>query len=251
MSERLSLAVASLFLLAPTVALGQVDEDVLQQARARFEAGEAAYESGDAAAALDAFTEAHAMMEGHPNQGMILFNIARCQDDLGQHAEAIASYRRFLEEAPQNAPNRNVALERITLLEARVSEAPAETAATTEATPDATATTTGGGGGGIHPVGPILIGVGGAAILAGAIIGAYGLAERGDVLSQCDGTVCPPEVEARAAELETLGIAADALLWPGIVIAAAGAVLTIVLTEDGADTEVACGPLGCNVRGRF
>ena len=189
------------------------------------------------------------MMEGHPNQGMILFNIARCQDDLGQTTAAVVSYRLFLEQAPPAAPNRNVALERITLLQTHATDTTADDA--TDSTTDSTTTSPSTGGGGIHPVGPILIGVGGAALLAGAIVGAYGLAERGSVLSECDDTMCPPDVEGRAADLETLGVVADALLWPGIAIAAAGVVLTFVLTEEGSDTEVACGPMGCRVQGRF
>lgn len=252
MSNKHALGLVSLVLLAPVVATAQVDEGQLQRARARFEAGEQAYAADDYATALDAFQEAHSMMEGHPNQGMILFNIARCQDELGRAGEAVESYRRFLEEAPQDAPNRTVALERITLLEARRTDAATET--TTESATTGAETTTSqpaAGGGGPHPIGPILMAVGGAALVAGAIIGGYGLAERGDVLAQCTDTSCPPEVEGRAADLETLGIAADALLWPGVAIAAAGLVLTLVLTEEGGGTEVACGPLGCSVRGTF
>jgi hypothetical protein len=104
----------------------------------------------------------------------------------------------------------------------------------------------------VHPIGPILLAVGGAAIVAGIIVGAYGLSERSAVLAMCSGTACSTSVQDRAASLETYANVTDALLWPGIAIAAAGAILTFTLYEDGGEAPaVACGATGCAARWRW
>ena len=121
---RLLLTAVILFASAPTCVSAQDDEVDVQEARARFQEGERAYERGEHRAALEAFTEAHRLMEGHPNQGMILFNIGRMHEELGHPSAAREAYRRFLAEAPEGAPNRTVALERIAILDARTEAEP-------------------------------------------------------------------------------------------------------------------------------
>jgi tetratricopeptide (TPR) repeat protein len=103
----LAVAMAGLLLAALG---GDVD-----QARADFERGEALYRAGDFRGALSAF-EAAQTRSPAPEA---LFNIARCQERLGQLADAVESYSAYLAAAP-NAPDREAVASRIEDLRARL-----------------------------------------------------------------------------------------------------------------------------------
>ena len=100
----------------------------------------------------------------------------------------------------------------------------------------------------------MLTAVGGAALVAGAVVGIVGLSKRSSVLEMCDGTVYAPEARDDADALDGLALGADLLLWPGLALAAAGVVL--MLTVSGAEGDegtvsASCGLGGCLVRGTF
>jgi len=110
-------------LLAPLLCLLAVPvasaQDDLTTARARFEDAQAAFDAGDYPRALEQYEASYALMDGHPNQEILWFNIASCHDRLGNNAEAVAAYRRFLERAPDAAADyRGEAQVRIRALEA-------------------------------------------------------------------------------------------------------------------------------------
>jgi len=73
----------------------------VEQARADFERGAALYRAGEFRAALAAFEAAQARAPAPQS----LFNIARCQERLGQFADAVDSYTAYLAAAP-DAPDR-------------------------------------------------------------------------------------------------------------------------------------------------
>jgi len=98
---------AGLLLSAPP---GDVD-----QARADFERGAALYRDGDFRGALAAFEAAQA----HAPAPQALFNIARCQERLGQLADAADSYAAYLAAAP-TAPDHDAVAARIQDLRARL-----------------------------------------------------------------------------------------------------------------------------------
>lgn len=83
-------------------------------ARAQFQRGQRAYSEGRYSDALQAFRAAHALQP----LPALEFNIARCHEQLGQLAEAIAAYRRFIARSPAGAAT-DQALERVKQLEAR------------------------------------------------------------------------------------------------------------------------------------
>jgi len=87
----------------------------VEQARADFERGAALYREGDFRAALAAFEAAQARAPAP----QALFNIARCQERLGQLAEAVNSYEAYLVAAP-TAPDRDAVSARIEELRARL-----------------------------------------------------------------------------------------------------------------------------------
>jgi len=68
----------------------------VEQARADFERGAALYRAGDFRAALAAFEAAQTRAPAPQS----LFNVARCQERLGQLAEAVESYGEYLVAAP-------------------------------------------------------------------------------------------------------------------------------------------------------
>ena len=87
----------------------------VEQARADFERGAELYRAGDFRAALAAFEAAQARAPAP----QALFNIARCQEQLGQLAEAVDSYTAYLAAAP-DAPDRAAVSARIEELRARL-----------------------------------------------------------------------------------------------------------------------------------
>jgi tetratricopeptide (TPR) repeat protein len=87
----------------------------VEQARADFERGAALYRAGDFRAALAAFEAAQARAPAP----QALFNIARCQERLGQLAEAADSYEAYL-GAAAGAPDREAVSARIGELRARL-----------------------------------------------------------------------------------------------------------------------------------
>jgi tetratricopeptide (TPR) repeat protein len=70
----------------------------VEQARADFERGAALYRAGDFRASLAAFEAAQARAPAP----QALFNIARCQERLGQLADAVESYSTYLASAPMH-----------------------------------------------------------------------------------------------------------------------------------------------------
>lgn len=69
-----------------------------QDARARFEAGVAAYDAKKYETALEAFTDAY-RIKPHP---VVRLNIANCYERLGRHTDAEDQYEKFLEEMPDS-----------------------------------------------------------------------------------------------------------------------------------------------------
>ncbi|MCA9536225.1 MAG: hypothetical protein KC593_21215 [Myxococcales bacterium] len=98
------------------------------EARLMFEAGVRAYEAGDYEAALRRYQEAYDLSQ----RPALLFNIGTAHERLRNDREAADAYRRYLEAVP-DAANREFVEGRIELLSRSA-------AATSEATPEGTAT---------------------------------------------------------------------------------------------------------------
>jgi hypothetical protein len=106
----LCLALASTALAAPTAA-----EANTEKARTAFQAAQALYQAGRFADALTKFQEAQAL-KPHP---VIVFNIARCHEQLGALPQALAAYREYLRLSPE-ATDRDAVQSSIASLEKRV-----------------------------------------------------------------------------------------------------------------------------------
>src|SRR5271166_3843319 len=75
-------------------------EEARDRARDAFSQGQELYRAGDYAGALSAFQSAEALSPSPAAE----YNIGRCHERLGQLAEAVAAYERYLAEAP-DAPD--------------------------------------------------------------------------------------------------------------------------------------------------
>lgn len=67
---------------SPATAAGQPSEAEVAQAQAQYEEGLALMEQALYAEALERFQTSYTMMEGHPNQPLILFQVARAHQEI-------------------------------------------------------------------------------------------------------------------------------------------------------------------------
>ena len=104
------------------------------------------------------------------------------------------------------------------------------------------------------PVWPwALVAVGGAMFVAAAVTGGLAIARQSELDAVCTHT-CPTSVEAAQAEGRALAFSTDALWVGGLVVAAAGLVLSVALPREvEVATTATCGSDGCavTVRGVF
>jgi hypothetical protein len=171
---------------------------------------------------------------GLPRAPIALWNAGRALRQMpGREADARDTLQRFLDEStgltddPQVRDWRSTAVEHIAELDARsADDRPSET----EPGPAAD------DGGGISPIGPVVMGVGGAVLIAGGILGLLALLDGSDLRDQCGGDVCPPSRADEIDDLELRSALADGLLFGGAAIAVTGLVLTFVLDADS-ETE--------------
>lgn len=233
---------ASLVVLAAAgVANAQPSEAETAAAEAEYQAGLELMEQALYAEALARFQASFDLMEGHPNQALILFQIGRAHQAIGSRCLSIAAYERFLDTGRQDY--REDAERRLANVraEARASGLECD------------------GGGGISPVGPLVMVGGGLVGLAGLITGILVLNAEGRLDSTCDADrVCPPSEQGLVDEHGTLVVATDVLLVSAATLVSAGLILTLLLREGGSNDDAvalggACGPDGCGVvvRGRF
>jgi len=252
------------------------DEGDVEAARAAFEEAERHYDAGDFSAAEAAYLRSYELMGPAPTRPLILFNVARAIDRQGSRpCEAIAAYERMLAESEANAAQlaeqRTQAQQYLGQLEPRRAgcevqpeDEPDETdeadqRVTRRSSPTGPTDSGDSGGGGISPIGPIVLGGGGAVLVTGLVLGGVALGQRGSVEERCDtaAMTCPADAEGDADSVATMALVSDILIFGGAAIAAAGLILTFVLTEgdDDASARVSgvCGGAGCLalVEGRF
>jgi len=114
---------------------------------------------------------------------------------------------------------------------------------------------------GLRTGGWVMVGVGGAMLIAGAVTGAMSLNLDEDLYDHCPDSHCADDREADIDKLGTLSAVTDVMLFAGGAIAATGAVLLIVDAaknrESASDGPVAVAPAfgpgfgGATIRGRF
>lgn len=113
-------AVAALFVLiaAPPGAAAQRVADApseadLEQARQHFMKGRELFEAKDFTGAIDAFKESYRLSRNP----LLLYNIGFTLDELGDRNMALFYYKKFLADAPPDAQNRDLVVQRVRALE--------------------------------------------------------------------------------------------------------------------------------------
>lgn len=223
---------------------------VAQEARRAFEEGRDHHNDRRYLLAAEAFERAYDLMHqaGLPNAAIILFNLGTSLDEIpGRERDARDAYARYLEEA---RPTDEASTERIALVQDRIRELDLRISAAAAGAPQPTSE------GAISPVGPIVLGAGGAALIASAIVAGVLAADNDAFLAMCDEGVCPSSARASAEAVRDLAIATDVLWITGAVVAATGLVLTLLLREGGGEqtpVTAGCGRDGCTLelRGAF
>lgn len=224
------------------------DRDVArEEAAAAFHAGQAAYEAGRFPEALGYFERAYELTR-EPD---VLYNIATVQDRLRRDADALASYRAYLEAVPDVAERANIEA-RIQVLEAAIAQSqaapPIEPEPEVDPEPEPAPVTP-------PPAtdpgpGPwVLIGAGAAAAVGGAVL----LGVMAADVSTVENARGVPWSEVRDAYdrvpiLSTVGFVA---LGVGVAAAGVGIAWLVAASGDGSSSEVSIGPGGIAWRGRF
>ncbi|MGE0786593.1 MAG: hypothetical protein AB7S26_13055 [Sandaracinaceae bacterium] len=243
--------------IVPAVASAQ-DNDTRERARALVAEAQAHEDGQRWALAAQTYQQLYQLMSqaGLPRASVALWtagsNLARVP---GREREASDALQRFLAESaalasdPEIAGYRAEAPRLIAELEARVG--PGAPRGDLPAPALHTETR-------MSPVGPVVLGVGAAAVVVGIIVGAFGVFQDDDLTGMCPTRLdCSPDLATRYSQAQTLAGVGDGLWIGGAVVAAVGLVLTLVLTEDdsevsaGTTLAVGCGPSGCFARGRF
>jgi tetratricopeptide (TPR) repeat protein len=93
--------IACLAIGAGTARAGEVTAQARREARRHYEKGLTLYTASDFTAAREEFRSARALIDAPE----LIFNLAQCARNLGDHEEALALYQEFLARVP-GAPNR-------------------------------------------------------------------------------------------------------------------------------------------------
>lgn len=205
--------------LVPAVAEAQTD---LEAARRHFDLAEGHFQARRFALAIEEYEASYALMAGHPNQGLIRYNIGRGREELGQARQAIAEYERFLAETPPSEPHRPEVQQRIQNL--RLTLGPDDAS----------------GGADVVPA-VIAFSVAGAALVSFGIFGGLALAEDGRIAElPCAAAMSCPDAEL--SDMSTFALVADISLGVAGAAAIAGVILLVTLGLDGGSDEVAVAP---------
>lgn len=244
LSLSLSLALAALF-IAPTASAQDSDDEL---ARQHHDLATALYARGEFGAAALEFQEAYRLS----SRSELLYNLYLSLRDAGQMRPAAEALRAYLGAVP-DAENAAVLRARLATLDAQFAredagEPPADPPPLSEPPtgiePPAS---------GVSPVGPIVLGAGGAALIAGVVTGVLTLDARSRLDALCPDRACPPGFEGTRDEGSALAAVTDVLLIGGGVVAATGLVLTLVLPGEPSEpaVSVAFAPASISFRGSF
>lgn len=116
-------------LLIVSLATSASAQSAHERAREMFERAVEFFEAGNYARALTQFRASYDALEGHPRRPLILYNIARCLEEIGHLERATATYEEYLALSPDSAPYRADAQARIEELRTRQALARSDSAA--------------------------------------------------------------------------------------------------------------------------
>jgi len=201
---------ATALLLAITCTPRVAPAQERERAQRRFEEAQRQFDAANYVLALEGFTEAQRLMEGDSRAEVLIeFNIGRCHEELDALDEAVASFERYLTEAPAEAPFLAETRDRVRELRARIARRPPP-----EVPPPSPA---------LAIAGWTTLGLGAAAVIASVPLGVVALDHSNALERECPGGRCPTAEQGRLDDARTLSIASDVLWIAGAGVAAVGA----------------------------
>ncbi|MCA9605036.1 MAG: tetratricopeptide repeat protein [Myxococcales bacterium] len=237
---RSAAALALLGCLFASPVRAQESDVAHEEAASAFHAGQAAYEAGRFPEALTYFERAYELT----HEPDLLYNIATVQDRLRRDADALASYRAYLEAVPDTEARANIEA-RIQVLEAAV--AASQQAAPLpdpvvepepEPEPEVEPAPVVSNDPGVGPW--VLVGVGAAAVIGGGVL--LGITAA-DVSTVENASGVPwSEVEGAYDRVPILSTAGFVALGVGVALVGAGVGWFVAASGEG--SEVAIGPGG-------
>lgn len=258
---------------APPRAAAQTDTGSDTDARALFEAGRTAYDAGHFEDAVRSFRRAYVLSPRFP----LLYNIGQAELRAGHDALALDAFEGFLRQAPADDARRSEVEERIRVLramgtteptvqevrEATVSETTTTETTTTETTEatetEVTETETtepppSSGSSDAGPVPWIVVGVGGALLVTGAVLMGVGAGNASGLGNPAMGTHWA-DVQSALNDANTLWGVGIGLLITGAVAAGAGVVWAVVGGGGGSSEQATARlhlvPGGLSLEGTF
>jgi tetratricopeptide (TPR) repeat protein len=247
----------------PAVAPSEAPSEVVaaeerRRAAVMLDRSATAYREGRYDAAIVLLSEAYLLS----HEPILLYNIGRAYEGAGREADALDAYRRYVDAAP-DGPNATLARERMERLDGSLERAreerEAEAAARREearrdderlrarrerAARERAARRA-------SPVPWIIAGVGGGALIVGAVLGAVAVERHDDARWQ------PDQVSAvgTQAEAQELAVGANIGLAAGATLAGVGLTWALVIASEprgeADDLELVIGPGTIGARGRF
>lgn len=177
-----------------------------EEARANFEAGRLAFAGARYDDALAYFERAHVLSGRH----QLLYNIGLCQDRLGRDVDALSSFERYLDAAP-DAHNRAEVEQRIETARVRLERAAAAAPTPEPVPPPAT-----------DPAPWALVGSGAGVAVLGAVLLTVGRLDIGAIEATPSGTRAWSEVSGDVERADALTIAGSVALGVGVAVAVTG-----------------------------
>jgi tetratricopeptide (TPR) repeat protein len=236
-------------------------------ARQHFQLGRAQYQGGSFSEAATSFEHAYALSK----REMLWYNIYLAHRDAGNNKQSAIALRNYLERVPElenraQLEARLESLDRIVAQEEQREREASERAAAQQQ-PSEESDQAAPAPALVAQESPsvkreessslvpyILMGVGGAMVVGGVVVGAMAAGKHSELEDKCGPETCDPSLESLADEGKTLNITADILLFGGIAAAGTGAVLWFLDSSDDSSSEqpvraaVSCGPGACNGR---
>ncbi len=213
-------------------------------AKKYFTLGSELFNRGDYKAALTQFE----MSFEHSKKPELLYNMARCQELLGQHEKALSFYERYLTSEPENAKviQSRVANLKQLIAKKRVEEKKKkEEAEAKKRPPPAPAPAPEPSSSRAMTIaGWSLVGLGGAALAAGAVLGGLTMAKESELeQAYADGDMTMAEIQDGEAVGKGMQTGAIIGLAVGGAAAVAGAVLLILDAKGEANTSAWLAPV--------
>ncbi|MGE0791108.1 MAG: tetratricopeptide repeat protein [Sandaracinaceae bacterium] len=232
-----------------------------QQAHDLFDQGRAEYDAGRFAEASQLFRRAYLLTPRYP----LLYNIGQAELRAGRDASALEAFESFLRVADADDARRPEVTERVRILRSmgvaptEGGEAPRDShppppddgGGSNAVSPRPGGSSDAGGGGG-SPAGWIVLGVGGAVLVAGAVLMGVAASDTGSVTDAPDGSMWP-DIESKANTINAMWGAGLALGIVGVVAVGVGLAWGIADSSggEGASAQLRVGPGSVAIEGTF